>query len=116
MSKYLIFIHEREADYATLTPEGWTSLVDAHAAFTKAVPEAGGQIVGGEALQPTSTARTIRSGEVTDGPLAELAEALLGYYVVEARDLDHALELGRLAPARFGAVEVRPVLDNPGGS
>ena len=116
MSKYVILIHEREADYATLTPEGWTSLVGAHGAFTQAVPEAGGQIVGGEALQPTSTARVIRSGEITDGPIVESEEALLGYYVVEARDLDHALELGRLAPDQFGAVEVRPVLDNPGAS
>ncbi len=116
MSKYVILISEREADYATLTPEGWTSLVDAHGAFTKAVADLGGQIVGGEALQPTSTAKTIRSGKITDGPLVESTEALLGYNVVEARDLDHALELGKLAPAPFGAVEVRPVLDHPGAS
>ena len=116
MSKYVILIHEREADYATMTPEGWASLVDAHGAFTKAVPDLGGQIVGGEALQPTNTARSIRSGEVTDGPFVESKEALLGYYVVEARDLDHAVEIGKLAPASFGGVEVRPVLDNPAAS
>ena len=113
MSRYMILIHEREADYATMTPEGWQSLVDAHGAFTKAVPDVGGQIVGGEALQPTNTAKSIRSGEVTDGPFVESKEALLGYYVVEARDLDHAVEIAKLcpAPAPGGGVEVRPVVD-----
>ncbi len=113
MSKYVILIHEREADYATMTPEGWASLVDAHGAFTKAVPDLGGQIVGGEALQPTNTAKSIRSGKITDGPSVEAKEALLGYYVVEARDLDHALEIATLTPAPLGGVEVRPVLEAP---
>ena len=116
MSKYMILIHEREADYATMTSEGWKSLVDAHGAFTKAVPDLGGQIVGGEAVQQTNTAKSIRSGKVTDGPFVESKEALAGYYVVEARDLDHALEIGKLAPASFGGVEIRPVLDNPAAS
>ncbi len=113
MSKYMILIHEREADYATMTPEGWQSVVDAHSAFTKAVADLGGTILGGEALQPTTTATSIRSGEVTDGPFVESKEALAGYYVVEARDLDHALEIGKLTPAAFGGVEVRPVLEAP---
>ncbi len=112
MSKYMILIHEREADYATMTPEGWQSLVDGHGAFVKAVGDLGGTLVGGEALQPTTTAASIRSGEVTDGPFVESKEALLGYYVVEARDLDHALEIGKLTPAPFGGVEVRPVVES----
>jgi len=116
MSKYVILIHEREADYATMTPEGWQSLVDAHSAFTKAVADLGGTIVGGEALQQTSTATSIRSGEVFDGPFVESKEALAGYYIVEARDLDHALEIGKHTPAPFGAVEIRPVLDAPAAS
>ena len=113
MSKYMILIFEREADYATMTPEGWQSVVDAHGAFTKAVGDLGGTLVGGEALQQTTTATSIRSGEVTDGPFVESKEALAGYYVVEARDLDHALEIGKLAPAPLGGVEVRPVLAAP---
>lgn len=113
MSRYMILIHEREADYATMTPEGWQSLIDAHGAFTTAVGDLGGTLVGGEALQPTTTATSIRSGEVTDGPFVESKEALLGYYVVEARDLDHAVEIAKLcpAPAPGGGVEVRPVVD-----
>jgi hypothetical protein len=115
MSKYVILIHEREADYATLSPEGWQSVVDAHGAFTQAVVDLGGSIVGGEALQPTATATSIRSGEVTDGPFVESKEALLGFYVVEARDLDHALEMAQHTPATFGGVEVRPVHDPQAG-
>ena len=111
MSKYMILIFEREADYATMSPEGWASVVDAHNAFTKAVPELGGQIVGGEAVQQTNTAKSIRSGKITDGPFFESKEALAGYYVVEARDLDHALEMAKGCPAPFGGVEVRPVVD-----
>lgn len=113
MSRYMVLIHERESDYATLTPEGWQSVVDDHAAFVTAVGDLGGTLVAGEALQPTTTAASIRAGEVTDGPFLESEEALLGWYVVEARDFDHALEIGRTAPARFGGVEVRPILDNP---
>jgi hypothetical protein len=115
MSKYVILIHEREADYATLSPEGWQSVVDAHGAFTQAVVDLGGSIVGGEALQPTATATSIRSGDVTDGPFVESKEALLGFYVVEARDLDHALEMAKHTPATFGGVEVRPVHDPQAG-
>lgn len=113
MSKYMVLIHEREADYATMTPEGWKSLVDAHGAFTKAVGDLGGTLVGGEALQPTSTAQSIRSGKVTDGSFVQSEEALLGFYIFEARDLEHAVEIGKTAPAPFGGVEVRPILDNP---
>ena len=47
---------------------------------------------------------------MTDGPFAETKEVFGGYYLVEARDLDQALEIGKLCPARFGGVEVRPVM------
>ena len=48
---------------------------------------------------------------MTDGPFVRSKEALLGYYVVEARDLDHAVEIGKLCPANGGGVEVRPIVD-----
>ena len=60
--------------------------------------ETGGKIVEGRALQPTRTATTIRGDVVTDGPFAETKEALGGYYLIEARDLDHALEIAKLCP------------------
>ena len=80
--------------------------------FTKQVSELGGSLTGGEALAPVTTATTIKGGgAVTDGPFVQSKEALLGYYVVEARDLDHAVEIGKLCPATGGGVEVRPLVD-----
>jgi hypothetical protein len=113
MSKYMVLIFEREADYATMTPEGWASVVEAHGAFVKAIGDLGGTLLSGEAVQQTNTAKSIRAGKITDGPFFESKEALAGYYVYEARDLDHALEIGKLAPAPLGGVEIRPVMDAP---
>ena len=113
MSEYLILIYEDEKGYAEAPPEVFTEVMDAHNRFAEQVGELGGKLVGGNALQPTSTATTIRSDVVTDGPFAETKEALGGYYLVEARDLDHALQIGKLCPARFGGVEVRPVMEFP---
>jgi hypothetical protein len=70
----------------------------------------GSVLRGGEALQATGTATSIRDGVVTDGPFAETKEALGGYYVIEADDLDQALAIARDVPAPFGGVEVRPVM------
>ena len=53
---------------------------------------------------------------MTDGPFTETKEALGGYYLIEARDLDHALEIAKLCPAPFGGVEVRPIMDMSGSA
>ena len=112
MSKYAILIYEDQARYATMSPEAWGALVDAHGAFVKQVFELGGSLAGGEALASATTATTIKDGgTVTDGPFVETKEALNGIYVVEARDLDHAVEIAKLCPAPGGGVEVRPVVD-----
>ena len=91
-------------------------MLDAHNAFAKAVADLGATILGGEALQPTTTATSIRAGAVTDGPFVETKEALGGYYLVEARDLDQALEIAKLCPAPFGGVEVRPLMVTAGSA
>jgi hypothetical protein len=111
MSQYLILIYERENAYAEGGPELWQEVGEAHTRFAGQVGEKGGKMLGGNALQPTATATTIRDDVVTDGPFAETKEALGGYYLIEARDLDHALEIAKLCPARFGGVEVRPIMD-----
>jgi hypothetical protein len=113
MAEYLILIYEAEAGYAN-APEVWPEVGAAHTRFAQQVGEHGAKMLGGNALQPTSTATSIRGDVVTDGPFAETKEALGGYYLIEARDLDHALEIGKLCPARFGGVEVRPVMDTSG--
>jgi hypothetical protein len=109
MSQYVILIYEDETRYQSMSPEGFAAMMDAHTAFVKAVVDLGGQIAGGEALQPTAAATSVRGGVVTDGPFSETKEALGGYYLVEARDLDHALEIAKACPAPGGGVEVRPV-------
>ncbi|MGR0219899.1 YciI family protein [Agromyces sp. ZXT2-6] len=112
MSQYAILIFEDPAFYETMPLEGWAAVVDAHNTFTKQVSELGGSLTGGGALAPVTTATTITGGgTVTDGPFVQSKEALLGYYVVEARDLDHAVEIGKLCPASGGGVEVRPIVD-----
>jgi hypothetical protein len=110
MTQYLILIYERESGYAEAGPEVWQATGEAHMRFQKQVPEKGGTLLGGNALQPTATATTIRDDIVTDGPFTETKEALGGYYLIEAPDLDHALEIARLCPAAYGGVEVRPIM------
>jgi hypothetical protein len=78
-----------------------------------------GQYLGAGPLHSVATATSVRVREVkrlvTDGPFAETREQLGGYYVIEAKDLDEAIGIAeRIPPARFGTVEVRPVMDIPG--
>ena len=72
--------------------------------------EGGGKILAGIALHPKTTATSIRGDLLTDGPFIETKEDLAGVYVLEARDLDHALALAKLTPIVEGGVEVRPLL------
>ena len=111
MAQYMILIYEDEAQYATASPEVYGEIMQAHNDFAVQVEEHGAKVLGGSALQSTGTATSIRGGaEVTDGPFVETKEVLGGYYLVDAPDLDVALALGKLCPARFGGVEVRPVM------
>jgi hypothetical protein len=119
MAKYMLLIYEDEARYAEPTPEVWDEAMRAHGAFAQAVAAQGGKILGGDALQPTATATSIRGSGgdqvVTDGPFVETKEALGGFYLIEAADLDQALEFAKLCPAPAGGVELRPVMDTSGG-
>jgi hypothetical protein len=107
MSQYLILIYDDEAAYAADNGALWAEMGAKHGEFGQTNEKA---IVGGNALQPTATATTIRNGAVTDGPFAETKEALGGYYLVEAADLDEAIAIAKQVPAHSGGVEVRPVL------
>jgi hypothetical protein len=111
MSQYLVLIYEDEAGYVNGGQELWAEVGAEHGKFGEANEKA---IVGGNALQPTGTATSIRTGAsgavVTDGPFAETKEALGGYYLIEAADLDEAIDIAKQCPARFGGVEVRPIM------
>jgi hypothetical protein len=108
MAQYAVMIYERETPngVADIPPE----VLEAHGRVPAQVEELGGQILSALALQPTSTSTTIRDDVVTDGPFLESKEVLAGVFVVEARDLDHALAIGKLVPIMDGGVEVRPLL------
>jgi hypothetical protein len=107
MSQYLVLIYEDESEYAAGGDALWGEIGAEHGKFGESNGRA---IVGGNALTPTATATTIRGGVVTDGPFAETKEALGGYYLIEAADLDEAIDIAKQVPARFGGVEVRPIM------
>jgi hypothetical protein len=110
MTQYMILIYEDEAGYETAAPEVFGEVMQAHTDFAASVEQHGAKLLGGEALQSTGTATSIRGSEVTDGPFVETKEVLGGFYLIDAPDLDTALAVGKLCPARFGGVEVRPVM------
>ena len=114
MAQYAVMIFERETPggAADLPPE----VIEAHIALPDRVAELGGPIVAGLALEPSGTATAIRGREVvTDGPFIESKEAIAGVFVLEARDLDHALALAKLTPIVDGGVEAPPARRLPGG-
>jgi hypothetical protein len=115
MTNYMILIYEQESNYFDMSPAESQAIFEAHGRFAGQVSELGGTILAGDALEPTTTATTIRGDIVTDGPFTETKEVLGGYYLIDARDLDHALEIAKLCPAPFGGVEVRPIMDTSGG-
>jgi hypothetical protein len=112
MSQYLVLIYEDENAYATASEEVMGAIYQEHLTFQEI---AGDARKGGNALQPTPTATSIRKRDdgdftVTDAPFGEAKEALGGYYLLEAPDLDAAIALAKQVPARFGGVEVRPIM------
>ena len=115
--KYLCLIYVNEANRANYSKEEGEAMFGEYMAFTEDIRKSG-HMIGGEALQPTQTATTVRvrNGKVstTDGPFAETKEQLGGYYLVEAKDLNDAIQVAaRIPGARMGSVEVRPILATP---
>lgn len=108
MAQYLLLIYGHEAHYDQMTDERNAEIMNGHQAFGTKHATA---IVGGNALQPPTTATTVRSedGLVTDGPWTESKEALGGYYLVEAADLDAAIAMAREIPTVGGGIEIRPI-------
>jgi hypothetical protein len=114
--RYLLLIYTAETDQQPPDDVAAASHA-AYAAFTADI-KSRGLLQAGEALTPTSTATTVRvvNGETvtTDGPFAETKEALGGFYLIEARDLDEAIEIAAKIPAATeGSIEVRPIWELP---
>jgi hypothetical protein len=113
--KYLCLIYENEKAWETMAPADSEAIMNEYFSFTEGIQRTG-QYVAGEALQPTQTATTVkvRNGKVstTDGPFAETKEQLGGFYLIDAKDLNEAIQVAAKIPsARSGAIEVRPVVD-----
>ena len=111
--KYLCLIYENERSWESISKEQADAMMGEYFQFTEDIRKSG-HYVGGEALQPTETATTVRvrNGKVstTDGPFAETKEQLGGYYLIDAKDLNDAIQVAsRIPSARLGCVEVRPV-------
>jgi hypothetical protein len=113
--KYLCLIYENEKNFETLSPADGEAIMNEYFTFTDDIQK-NGKYVAGEALQPTATATTVRvrNGKVstTDGPFAETKEQLGGFYLIEAKDLNDAIQVAaRIPSAKHGTIEVRPVVD-----
>ena len=113
--KYLLTLFGDESRWVEATPEQQAASMKAWDEFTSATIEAGVHL-GGEGLQPSATATSVRipeSGDpiVSDGPFAETKEQLAGYYLLDCADLDDALAWAKRIPMPGGTVEVRPVMD-----
>jgi hypothetical protein len=111
MAEYLVLIYQDESTLEYAPSAEAEKMNDAHRAFGQ---RHGASLRGGNALQSSSTATTIRSDGVggftiTDGAFAETKEALGGYYLLEAADLDEAIAMAKEVTSADGAVEVRPV-------
>jgi len=117
MAKYMLLIHGDEQQWGAMTAAERQALEAAHAAFRAA---AGSRVIGGEELEPASMGTTLRvdpSGGVltTDGPFLDTKEALGGYYLLEAADLDEVIALAAQLPEVHGGhsgVEIRPVVNH----
>lgn len=113
--RYLCLIYSDEELFASMSQEETDKLMGEYFAYTESIQKSGHHL-GGEALEPTSTATTVRvrNGKTTttDGPFAETKEQLGGFYMIEARDLNDAIQVAaRIPAARTGAIEVRPIVE-----
>jgi hypothetical protein len=112
--KFMLLIHGDEQAMMDNTKVDATGMSPDYAAYNEALAKAGAML-GGERLQPTTTAASVRvrngKTEVLDGPYAETHEQFGGYYIIEAADFDAAMDWARRCPAsHFGTIEVRPVV------
>jgi hypothetical protein len=113
--RYLCLIYDEEKKLAAMSQSESDAFMGEYFAFTDGIRKSG-HYIGGEALQSVQTATTVRSrnGKIsaTDGPFAETKEQLGGYYLINAKDLNEAIQVAAKIPsARLGSVEVRPVME-----
>lgn len=111
--KYLCLIYDEESQLNAMSKSESDAFMGEYMSFTDGIAK-GGKLLAGEALLPVHTATTlrVRNGKLTttDGPFAETKEQLGGFYLIEANDLNDAIQIAaRIPSARIGSIEVRPV-------
>ena len=113
--RYLCLIYEDEKAWQKMSEADMQKGMAEYNAFTESIKK-NGNYVGGEALQPTPTAKSVRvrNGKIsaTDGPYVETKEQLGGYYLIKAKDLNDAVQVAsRIPGAKHGTIEVRPIME-----
>ena len=107
--QYLFLLYDNEDDWAAMAEEKRNEILGAYFAYSDALREAKAYI-GGEPLDHSKTGKRVRASGVEDGPFADGKETLGGYYMIDAKNLDEALDWAARCPcASYGHVEVRPV-------
>jgi len=112
--QYLLLIYENEADMKKQSEAEQKAIMHEYGDFTKSIVQSD-HLRGGNQLNLTSTSKIVRVRDkkrvVTDGPFAETKEQLGGYYLVEAKDVGEAISIAaRIPSARWGSIEVRPII------
>ena len=116
-ARYLLLIYADEKLLEDLPEEEQGRMTAAHRRYAQDLVAAG-KLGGGQALEPTSTATTVRVKEgdvalVADGPYAETKEQLGGFYIIDATDLDEAIDWAKKVPEPDGWIEIRPMVETP---
>jgi hypothetical protein len=115
--KYMLLIYDNEQASGKLNEAERREIYAEYMQFSESIKASRNYLAGAQ-LHPTATASSVRVRDgkemVTDGPFAETHEQLGGYYLIEAANLDEATSTAARVPsARFGAIEVRPVVERP---
>ena len=113
--RYILLIYGNENPNPAMSAEEMNAEMNAYNAFTQEISERG-VLLSGDALQPTTTATTVRVRDskvlTTDGPFAETKEQLGGFYMVQCNNLDEAIEWAAKIPGvKSGSIEIRPVME-----
>ncbi len=113
--RYMFLIYTSESQEANFTAAERDDSMQAYTNFGKEA-ESRGLMLAGDALHPTTTATTIRVRDgktmTTDGPFAETKEQLGGFYILNCKDINEAIEMGAKIPgAKYGSIEVRPIME-----
>ncbi|MBM2714407.1 YciI family protein [Mesorhizobium caraganae] len=116
--KYVCLVYGEEKDLHAMTPQRLAKLDADSMAYDRSLDQQGKLIIA-QALQSVKTSKTVRRRQgkrlITDGPFAETKEQLLGFVMIEADNLDAALEIaGEIPLAEIGTIEVRAIYDVPG--